>query len=77
MPGFWGMLVVTGLGLTVMAQIIASALCFGLNPMKGVASLVVPGYLLVGIKQTPYYLRVIGLWACGITAIVAGTIALS
>jgi hypothetical protein len=39
--------------------------------------LIVPGYLFVGVRHTPYYLRVIGLWGCGVAAIVAGTIALS
>jgi hypothetical protein len=71
------MLVVAGLATTMVAQLLASALCFRLSPIKGIASLVVPGYLFVGIKQTAYHWRVVSLWACGILAIIAGTIALS
>jgi hypothetical protein len=77
MPAFWGLFVITGLGAVMAAQIMASVACFGLSPMKGLASLIVPGYLFVGVRHTPYYLRVIGLWGCGVAAIVAGTIALS
>jgi hypothetical protein len=77
MQGFWVMLIVSGMGAMFVAQLVASALCFGVSPMKGIASLVVPGYLFVGIRQTAYRSRVIGLWACGIAALVVGTIALS
>jgi hypothetical protein len=77
MQHFWVMLVTAGLATTMVAQIFASALCFRLSPMKGIASLVVPGYLFVGIRQTAYHLRVVGLWGCGLAAIIAGTIALS
>jgi hypothetical protein len=77
MQSFWVMLVVAGLATMMVAQLIASALCFRVSALKGLASLVVPGYLFVGIRQTAYHLRVVSLWACGIVAMTAGTIALS
>jgi hypothetical protein len=77
MQSFWVTLVIAGLATMMVAQLIASALCFRVSPMKGFASLVVPGYLFVGIRQTAYHVRVVGLWGCGIAALVVGTIALS
>ena len=77
MEGFWGIVVVLGLSATAVAQLVAACLCFSLSPGKGLASLFVPGYLFVGIKQHAYYRQVIGLWICGLAAITTGTIALS
>jgi len=77
MEGFWVALIFVGLLAAAIAQLTAAVLCFSLSPGKGLASLVVPGYLFVGIKQHAYYRPVIGLWIAGLVAITAGTIALS
>ena len=77
MEGLWGTTVVLGLAAVAIAQLAAACLCFSLSPGRGLASLFVPGYLFVGIRQHAYYRRVIGLWICGLLAITAGTIALS
>ena len=77
MEGIWVTAVVLGLLASALAQLAAAFLCFSLSPGKGLASLVVPGYLFVGIRQHRYYWPVIGLWIVGLVAIVAGTIALT
>jgi tetrahydromethanopterin S-methyltransferase subunit B len=76
MEGFLVTVVVAGL-LAAVAQLTAAVLCFSLSPGKGLASLIVPGYLFVGIKQHAYYRPVIGLWIVGLVAITIGTIALT
>lgn len=77
MEGIWVTAVVLGLLASALAQLTAAFLCFSLSPGKGLVSLVVPGYLFVGIRQHRYYRPVIGLWIVGLVAIVAGTIALT
>ncbi|WP_147281700.1 hypothetical protein [Dyella solisilvae] len=77
MEGVWGMVAVLGLGAAAVAQLVAACLCFSLSPAKGLASLVVPGYLFLGIREHAYYRPVIGLWLIGLSAMTAGTIALS
>ncbi|HEV7777833.1 MAG TPA: hypothetical protein VGO76_13280 [Luteibacter sp.] len=73
----WALFLMAGLGIMMLAQIGAAALSFGVSPVKGVAALVVPGYLFVALRQTTYYLPVIALWAAGVLAVATGTIALS
>jgi tetrahydromethanopterin S-methyltransferase subunit B len=77
MEGIWVTVVVLGLLASALAQLTAAALCFSVSPGKGLVSLVVPGYLFVGIRQHQYYRPVIGLWVVGLLAITAGTIALT
>ncbi|SFS16865.1 hypothetical protein SAMN05216570_3401 [Dyella sp. OK004] len=77
MEGIWVTVVVLGLLALALTQLTAALLCFSLSPGKGLASLVVPGYLFVGIKQHQYYRPVIGLWIAGLIAITVGTIALT
>ncbi len=77
MQGFWAIFIVAGLGVIMLAQLGAAILSFSVNPMKGFAALFVPGYLFVALRQTRYYLPVIGLWGSGVLAVAAGTIALS
>lgn len=77
MEGIWVTVIVLGLLASALAQLTAAFLCFSLSPGKGLASLVVPGYLFVGIRQHPFYRPIIGLWIVGLIAITAGTIALS
>jgi hypothetical protein len=77
MEGMWGTVAVLGLFAVALAQLTAAVLCFSLSPGKGMASLIVPGYLFVGIKQHRLYRPVIGLWIAGLIAITAGTVALS
>jgi hypothetical protein len=77
MEGFLVTVVVAGLLAAAVAQLTAAVLCFSLSPGKGLASLIVPGYLFVGIKQHAYYRPVIGLWIVGLVAITIGTIALT
>ena len=77
MEGFLVTVVVAGLLAAAVAQLTAAVLCFSLSPGKGLASLIVPGYLFVGIKQHAYYRPVIGLCILGLVAITIGTIALT
>lgn len=77
MEGMWGTLAVLGLFAAGLAQLTAAVLCFSLSPGRGLASLIVPGYLFVGIKQHRLYRPVIGLWIAGLLAITASTVALS
>lgn len=77
MEGFLVTVIVVGLLASAVAQLTAAVLCFSLSPGKGLASLIVPGYLFVGIKQHAYYRPVIGLWIAGLVAITIGTIALT
>jgi hypothetical protein len=77
MEGLWVTVIVVGLLAAAVAQLTAAFLCFSLSPGKRLASLVVPGYLFVGIKQHAYCRPVIGLWIAGLVAITTGTIALT
>jgi hypothetical protein len=77
MERIWVTVVVLGLLASALAQLTAAALCFSLSPGKGLASLVVPGYLFVGIRQHQYYRLIVVLWIVGLVAITAGTIALT
>ncbi len=77
MEGIWVAVVVMGLFASALAQLTAAVLCFSLSPGKGLASLIVPGYLFVGIRRHPYYRLVIGCWIVGLVAITSGTIALT
>lgn len=62
MEALWVTVTISGLVATALAQLAAAVLCFSLSPGRGLASLVVPGYLFVGIRQHRYYRQVIGLW---------------
>lgn len=77
MEGVWVTVILSGLVATAFAQLAAAVLCFSLSPGKGLASLVVPGYLFVGIRQHRHYRPIIGLWIAGLVAMTAGTIALT
>ena len=77
MEGYWAIVVLVGLFTASLAQLIAAGLCFSVHPGRGLAALIVPGYLFVGIKGHRFYRNVIGLWFVGLLAILVGTIALN
>ena len=73
----WGLVIVGGFGAAALAQLLAAIISFGVSPLKGLFALFIPGYLFLVLKQSGHYLPVIGLWASGVLAVVAGTIAMS
>jgi hypothetical protein len=66
-----------GMAITCFAQIIGMVLVVRLSILKGVLSLVVPGYFLFILRHNGIYWKVVGLWLAGIMGIVLGTILLS
>jgi hypothetical protein len=73
----WGMVIVGGFLLTVVAQLAACVAAFRYDALAGVLSLVVPGYLFLALKRSGSYWPIVGIWFGGVIAVVAGTIALS
>lgn len=73
----WGLVIVCGLLLTVLAQAAACIFVFRHNATAGLLSLVVPGYLFFALKRSGPYFAVLGAWFAGVLAVTAGTIALS
>ena len=77
MQDSWGLLIVAGFGVTVLAQLTAALLSFSFSPIKGLFALFIPGYLFLVLKQSGHYWKVVGLWGAGVLAVVVGTIAMS
>lgn len=76
-PQFWGLFIVGGFGLAVLAQVMAAVFTFSHSPLKGMFALFVPGYLFLVLKESGHYWKVVGVWAAGMLAVVVGTIAMS
>ena len=77
MQNFWGILIIAGFATMAVAQFAAMVVTFALYPLRGLFALFVPGFLLVALKDTRYFRPIMGVWICGVLAIVAGTIALA
>jgi len=73
----WGLLIVGGFGLALLAQAIGCIVAFRYSPKEGVLSLLVPGYLFLALRRSGAYWRIVGLWLLGVAAVVTGTIVLS
>jgi hypothetical protein len=70
-------LIMFGIGIAVLAQIAAAILTFRASVLKGVLSLIVPGYMFFALYRQGTYAYVVGAWSLGILGLVAGTVILS
>jgi len=63
--------------LTLLAQIGGAVLVFRFDTLKGVLSVIIPGYFLSALRQAGVYWRVVGIWGFGILGMAIGTILMS
>lgn len=73
----WGLVIVFGFLIVMLAQLAACAVAFRHSAAAGVLSLVVPGYMFFALRRSGSYWPVIAVWFAGVLAVVAGTIAMS
>lgn len=69
--------ILLGMAIAFLAQIVGAILVFRISILKGVLSLIVPGYFLFALRRGGLYGRIVGAWAVGIAGLAAGTIMLS
>jgi hypothetical protein len=74
---FARVLVIAGFAIVLGAQLIGSLALFGYGFVRGALALLVPGYVLIGLKRSGIYWQVMGPWCAGILMVVAGTLLLS
>jgi len=66
-----------GMLLAFLAQIAGAVLVFRFDVLKGILSLIVPGYFLSALRQVGIYWRFLGVWRLGIMGMAIGTILMS
>jgi hypothetical protein len=69
--------ILLGMAIAFLAQIVGAILVFRISILKGVLSLIVPGYFLFALRREGLYGRIVGAWAIGIAGLAVGTIMLS
>jgi hypothetical protein len=69
--------ILLGMAIVILAQIVGAILVFRVSILKGVLSLIVPGYFLFALRREGLYGRVVGAWVVGIVGLAVGTIMLS
>jgi len=77
MQNFGTVVVLAGLAIVIIAQIFGAIMVFNVSLLKGVLSLIIPGYFLMVLRREGMYGRVVGSWAFGIVCMIIGTVALS
>jgi len=70
-------LILLGIAVAFLAQIVGAILVFRASILKGVLSLLIPGYFLLALRREELYGLVVGAWAIGILGLVLGTVLLS
>jgi hypothetical protein len=73
----WGMVIVGGLFICMLAQVAGCIAAFRRSAAAGLASLFVPGYLFLALARSGAYWPVVTVWLMGVAAVVAGTLAMS
>jgi hypothetical protein len=71
---FGSISILSGMALAALAQVSGAIAVFGTSPLHGVFTLIIPGYLWVAIRKTPYYWKIIGSWLAGISLLVLGVV---
>lgn len=77
MQNLGSILILTGMALMMISQFIGFILILRVSFLKGIFTLFIPGYLLITLRRTGYYWKVVGAWTMGILGYVIGTILLS
>jgi hypothetical protein len=77
MHSFGSGIILFGFAIMILAQIVGAIMVFGVSILKGIFSLVIPGYFLFILRREGMYGPVIGSWAFGIFCMVIGTAVLS
>lgn len=70
-------LILSGMALSMLAQIVGMFLIFSVSVMKAFFCLIIPGYIFLALKQHGYYKQVIGTWLLGVVLLVIGMSILS
>jgi len=66
-----------GIVLAIGAQLVGAAIAFRSSVLKGVLSLLVPGYILIVLRREGMYGKIVGSWVAGILGMVIATVILS
>ena len=69
--------IMVGIAVAVLAQLVGALLVFRMSILKGVFSLLIPGYFLFALMRQGLYKPVVGAWLAGIIGMVVGTVILS
>ncbi len=74
MPSIGIALIVSGIGLTVIAQLLMAINAFSKNPLAGVMCLFVPMYIVVHSKKSSTGKNLLNAWWVGLGLLIAGGI---
>jgi hypothetical protein len=77
MHNFGIVVILLGLAIVTIAQIVGAIMVFSVSILKGIFSLVIPGYFLMALRREDMYGRIVGGWAFGIFCMIIGTVVLS
>lgn len=77
MHNFGTVVILLGLAIVIIAQIVGAIMVFSVSILKGIFSLVIPGYFLMALRREDMYGRIVGGWAFGIFCMIIGTVVLS
>jgi hypothetical protein len=70
-------ILILGFGITVLAQLVGAALVFRASIVRGMLSLVIPGYIFFALKRRGLYKAVVGVWSLGLLVVVVGGVLVS
>jgi hypothetical protein len=77
MHGLATAMILLGIAVAFLAQIVGAILVFRASILKGVLSLLIPGYFLFALRRQGLYNSVMGFWLAGILGLAVGTVMLS
>jgi hypothetical protein len=66
--------ILAGIAIATLAQIVGAVVVFRSSLLKGVLSLLIPGYFLFALRSRGWYGRIVGTWGVGIAAVALGTV---
>jgi hypothetical protein len=69
--------ILLGVAVAYIAQLVGAIVVFRASILKGVLSLIIPGYFLFALRRERVYGKVVGAWALGIFGLALGTVILS
>jgi hypothetical protein len=77
MHTFGSGIILFGLAAVMLSQLWGAIMVFSVSILKGILSLIIPGYFLFALRREGMYARIVGSWGLGILCMAIGTIVLS
>ena len=77
MHNFGSGIILFGLATVMLSQLWGAIMVFSVSILKGILSLLIPGYFLFALRREGMYGRVVGSWGLGIVCMAIGTFVLS